>query len=241
MSQVLGLCVGIGSLQDVDRSAQCRPRALCVGRLETVARFFTWRQADEDAVEVRVLQVEIQSQGMDGPCPEPEERRFLQTHEMVHVSGQIIKEVVEVPVAIAVTDADAGFFRKIPGEFGLVSCPSLVEGRLGYGRRPSWRCWRSKCGTQQGARWHCTAIVEFVEIAILRYAVGPEIEFLDQAQMLGQVQCGLEIDYVRNAVGCGCPSASEGEGVGAREQAAERLVQRCAGGRGTIGKGTEYF
>src|ERR1022692_1665002 len=65
MSQVLGLCVGIGSLQDVDRSAQCRPRALCVGRLETVARFFTWRQADEDAVEVRVLQVEIQSQGME--------------------------------------------------------------------------------------------------------------------------------------------------------------------------------
>src|ERR1035438_6513185 len=102
------------------RSAQGRPRARCVGRLETVARFFTWRQADEDGVEVRVLQIEIQSQGMDGPCPEPEERRFLQTHEMVHVSRQIIKEVVEVPVAIAVTDADAGLFRKIPSEFGLV-------------------------------------------------------------------------------------------------------------------------
>ena len=75
---------------------------------------------------------------MDGPCPEPEERRFLQADEMVHVSGQIIIEVVEVPVAIAVTDARARFFRKVPSEFGLISRPGLVERRLGYGGRRSW-------------------------------------------------------------------------------------------------------
>ena len=128
VAHVLGLCVGIGFLQDIDGSAQGRPRARCVGRLEAIARFLARRQADEHGVVVRVLQIEIQSQGMGGPRPEPEERRFLQSHEMVQVAGQKIIEVVEVPVAIAVTDARPRFFRNVPGQFGLISRPGLVEG-----------------------------------------------------------------------------------------------------------------
>ena len=87
----------------------------------------------------------------------------------------------------------------------------------------------------------CTITVDFAEIAILWNAVGPEIEFLDQAQMLGQVQCGPEIGHVGNAVCGGSPSAGEGERVGARDQAAERLVQRRARSGGTVGKRTDQL
>src|SRR5580698_4663914 len=103
---------------------------------------------------------------MAGPCPESEERRFFQAHEMVHVPGEIVKEVVELPVAIAVTDACARFFRKIPGQLGLISRPGLVEGGLGYGGCPSRSCGRGERGTQQRARGQCAAKVELVEIAI---------------------------------------------------------------------------
>ena len=114
VSHVLGLYVGVGVLEDIDGPAQDRPRPRGIGRLEAVARFLARRHADEHAVVVGVLQIEIQAQGMGGPRPEPEQRRFLQAHEMVHVSGQIIVEVVEVPIAIAVADAGSQLFSKCP-------------------------------------------------------------------------------------------------------------------------------
>src|SRR6202040_1307559 len=117
----------------------------------------------------------------------------------------------------------------------------LVERRLGYGGRPSRSCGRSERGTQQRARGQCATIVELVEIAILRNAVGPEIEFFDQAQMLGQVQCRFEIYHVRDAVCSSCPSTGKGEGVAGGDQAAERLVQWCVGSRGTIGERAEQL
>ena len=150
------------------------------------------------------------------------------THEMVHVSGQIIIEVVEDPIAIAETDAGPRFFRNVPGQFGLISLPGLVEGRLGQGGASSLARWRSV--ESAACTVHCTTTVDLVEIGILRNAVGPKIKFLDQAQMLGQVHCGLEIEYVGNSVRAGCPSAGEGAGDGTRDQTVERLVQwraRC--------------
>src|SRR5580658_807964 len=47
----LGLRVGVGLLQNVDGSAQGRPRARLIGRLEAVTAFLAWRRADEHAVE----------------------------------------------------------------------------------------------------------------------------------------------------------------------------------------------
>src|SRR5580704_7976418 len=46
-----GLRVGIGLLQNVDGSAQGRPRARRIGRLEAVTAFLAWRRADGHAVE----------------------------------------------------------------------------------------------------------------------------------------------------------------------------------------------
>src|SRR5208283_5559574 len=97
---------------------------------------------------------------MGGTCPEAEERRFFQPHEMIQVSGQIIIEVVEVPVAVAVPDASPDLFRNVPCEFGLISRPGLVEERLRYGRRSSRNCGYSKRRAQQRTRRHRAAIVE---------------------------------------------------------------------------------
>ena len=48
------------------------------------------------------------------------------------------------------------------------------------------------------ARGSGTAIVGLREISVLRNAVGPQIELLDQAQMLGQVQRSLGVQHVGN-------------------------------------------
>jgi len=52
---------------------------------------------------------------MRGPCPEAEESRLFQANEMVQVSSQKINEVVEISVAVAVTDASPGFLGNVPG------------------------------------------------------------------------------------------------------------------------------
>src|SRR5580692_4194995 len=109
--------------------------------MEPVALFPARRNADEHGVEARELQIKIQSQGMSGPCPESEERGLLQAYEMVHVPGKIIQEVVKLPVAIAVTDARPDFLRNVPGQFGLISNPGLIErGLLQGGYRRGHGC-----------------------------------------------------------------------------------------------------
>ncbi len=51
LAHELGLRVGVGLLQNVDGSAQGRPRARRIDRLEAVTAFLAWRRADEHAVE----------------------------------------------------------------------------------------------------------------------------------------------------------------------------------------------
>ena len=86
------------------------------------------------------------------------------------------------------------------------------------------------------------SLVEFVEIAILRNAVGPEIEFLDQAQMLGQVHVWPRDRATSEMrLAAAVPVPSKGEGVGARDQAAERFVQRRARSCGTVGERSDQL
>src|ERR1700733_7126791 len=137
---------------------------------------------------------------MGGPRPEPEERRLFQAHEMVQISWQKIVEVVEVSVAVAVSDASADLFRYVPGGFGLISSPGLIERRGlqgGYNRRRG-----SAQRGQQRARFCVDAItIDFAEIAILRDAIGPEIKLLDQTQMFGEMHSGPQIGSVGNPIG----------------------------------------
>ena len=155
---------------------------------------------------------------------------------MVQVSGQKIVEVVEVPVAIAETDARAYLFRNVPGQFKLISLPILVERRLDHrgchGRGGERR-------TQKIAWWRCAAIVVLAEISILGNAVGPKIELVDQTEMLSKMHRGFEINHVGDPVGSACSGAGEGEGVGARDQAAEGFVQGSARYRGAVRKRSE--
>src|SRR6202167_242346 len=146
---------------------------------------------------------------------------------MVQVSGQKIIEVVEVPIAIAVPDARAGFFRNVPGEFGLISSPGLVEGRLDNGgdRRGRGSAQRSQQCARCRRRGGWTVTVDFVEIAILWDAVGAKIELLDEPHMCGEMHGRPEIEYVRNSIGVGYPSAEKRTGGGAGDQAVERFVQ----------------
>jgi hypothetical protein len=51
LAHELGLHVGVRLLQNVDGSAQGRPRARRIGRLEAVTAFLAWRHADGHAVE----------------------------------------------------------------------------------------------------------------------------------------------------------------------------------------------
>src|ERR1700675_3109488 len=59
--------------------------------------------------------------------------------------------------------------------------------------------------------------------------------------MFGQVHGGPEIGCVGNTVGGGSPSAGKGESVGARDQAAERLVQRRARSCGAVGERSDQL
>src|SRR5271166_5669755 len=137
---------------------------------------------------------------------------------MVFVSREEIIEVVEDAVAVTETNASPHFFRNVPGQFGLISFPGLVERRLGQGgcrgRRGEWR-------TQQIAWWRCATIVVLDEISVLWNAVGPKIKLLDQTEMRRQMDGRLQIKNVGNAICAGRPSAGEGESVGTRDQAAE--------------------
>src|ERR1019366_282894 len=122
-----------------------------------------------------------------------------------------------------------------------ISLPGLVEGRLGQGGRRGWRG-SAQWSQQRAWCWRCcrwTITIDLGEIAILRNAVGPKIKFLDQAQMLGQMKRGLEIEHVGNTVRAGLASTVEGEGAGAGDQTGEILVQGRAHVGGTIGKRTD--
>src|ERR1700690_2093852 len=168
---------------------------------------------------------------MGGPCPETQKRCVLADHEMVFVSGSEIIEMVEDAVAVTEADASPHFFRNVPGQFGLISLPGLIERRLG---QRGCRGRGSERRTQQIAWWRRTAIVVLDEVSILRNAVGPEIKLLDQPETRSQMDGGLEIKHVGNAIFSGRFRAGEGEGVGPRDQAAEGLVQGRVRYRGAI-------
>src|ERR1700723_1087720 len=180
-----------------------------------------------------MFQIEIQPQRPRWPCPKSEKPCVLAHLEMVQTSRLIVVEVVEHPIAIAKTNPGPHFFRNIPSQVDFVSFPGLVEGRLREGGRN--RRGRER-RTQQRTGGSGAAIVGLCEIAVLRNAVGPQIELLYQAQMLGQVHRGLGVKYVGNSTSAGYPCAIKSQGVGTREQSREIFVQRGVRVGGAIGK-----
>src|SRR5208282_3209792 len=85
-----------------------------------------------------------------------------------------------------------------------------------------------------------TVTIDFVEIAILRDAVGPKIELFDQPQMCGEMHGGPEIEYVRDAIGVGYSGAEKRTGGCAGDQAIKGFVQRCARSCGAVGERSDY-
>jgi hypothetical protein len=87
--------------------------------------------------------------------------------------------------------------------------------------------------------WNGAIIIGLAEIAILRNAVGPRIKFLDQAEMLGQMQGSPNVEHIGNPVRAGNASSVEGAGVRARDQTREIFLQGRAHVGGTVGKRNE--